>query len=49
VYDLQLNHLSSNGVLRGTFGSIIAWYKARVHVAARCLSYACLRARACPA
>ena len=29
VYDLQLNHLSGNGHLRGTFGSVIGWYKAR--------------------
>ena len=29
VYDLQLNHFSGNGVLRKSFGHVIAWYKAR--------------------
>ncbi len=29
VYDMQLNHVSGNGVLRGTFGGVLAWYKAR--------------------
>ena len=29
VYDLQLNHFSGNGVLRQSFGHVIAWYKAR--------------------
>jgi hypothetical protein len=36
VYDLQLNHLSGNGVLRGTFGSVVAWYKARTHCVTAC-------------
>ena len=27
VFDLQLNHLSGNGLLHGTVGEVVAWYR----------------------
>jgi hypothetical protein len=28
VFDMQINHLNGNGKLRGSFGHVVAWYRA---------------------
>lgn len=33
MYDLQINHLNGNGKLKGSFGHVVAWYRAMLGTA----------------